>query len=358
MSIFGDGPDGAREATFEGTVSFPSLSEPWSGYGVVQAKFRQKPGVKDSEWALAELKADLDKFLDVNRNLRKPEYYIFATNVILTPVAEVGGKDKVSALLKSYKKKLGIKDFRIWDRDQLNTYLDLYESIRTSYAAWVTSGDVLAAVLKNMGSVRPDFKSVMLNFVRKELTSEQYVNLGQAGSGTDDKIPLACVFVDVPISGNWIPSPSERITFSSQVNEINTADDDYDDQDDQDQDDHNENNFSAVKNLLYVSSQRLDSISHATLINKNQSDVLQMPGRVVFIGGPGQGKSTLTQFFCQMHRAALLSQHNADIMTPEVTSAYELILEQCDVEGISPPQIPRFPLKIELNRFALSLIHI
>lgn len=353
VSIFGDGPDGAREATFEGSVSFPSLSEPWSGYGVIQAKFRQKPGVKDSEWAIAELKADLDKFLNVKRNLRKPEYYIFATNVILTPGAEAGGKDKVNALLKSYKKQLGIKDFRVWDRDQLSAYLDLYENIRTSYAAWVTSGDVLAAVLKNMGSVRPDFRNVMLNFVRKELTSEQYVNLGQAGSGAEDKIPLACVFVDVPIHGNWIPSPSERITFSNQVSEINTAEED--EEDEEDQQDQEESNFSAVKNLLHISSQRLDSISHVSLEIKAETHISQIPGRVVFIGGPGQGKSTLTQFFCQMHRAALLSQYNADIMTPEVTAAYELILEQCGVEGISPPKIPRFPVKIELNRFASAL---
>ncbi|WP_148308592.1 NACHT domain-containing protein [Pseudomonas rhizosphaerae] len=356
VSIFGDGPDGAREATFEGTVSFPSLSEPWGGYGVVQAKFRQKPGIRDSEWALTELKADLDKFLDVNRNLRKPEYYIFATNVILTPVAEIGGKDKVNALLSSYKKKIGIKDFRIWDRDQLNAYLDLYENIRTSYAAWVTSGDVLTAVLKNMGAVRPDFRSVMMNFVRKELTSEQYVNLGQAGSSTDDKIPLACVFVDVPISGNWVPSPSERITFSNQVGERYTAEEEQEEHENYEDYEHREeNDFSAVKNLLHISSQRLDSASQMSREIKDETYISQIPGRVVFIGGPGQGKSTLTQFFCQMHRASLLFQDNANIITPEVTTAYELILEQCGVEGISPPKIPRFPVKIELNRFASAL---
>ncbi|MGC1021531.1 hypothetical protein WKH71_11820 [Pantoea agglomerans] len=342
VSIFGDGPDGAREATFEGTVSFPSVSKPWNGYGVVQAKFRQKPGIRDGDWAFKELKDELDKFLDDDRCLKKPEYYIFATNVILTPVADTGGKDRVTKLINSYKGKIGIKDFRIWDRDQLNCFIDIHKNIRTSYAAWVTSGDVLTAVINSMGLVRQDFKSVMLNFVSKELISEQYVNLGQAGSSTDDKIPLACVFVDVPISGSSIPSPTDRIALSSKNDMVNEFDSDY----------KNEN-FSAIKNLLYISSQRLDQKSN---YDKNKQGYLsQIPGRVVFIGGPGQGKSTLTQFFCQMHRAALLSQHSSQIMTPEVTNAYKLIVEQCDIERISPPQLPRFPLKVDLNRFASAL---
>ena len=39
--VFGDGPDGGREATFERKLTFPSTVEGWDGYGVVQAKYRQ-----------------------------------------------------------------------------------------------------------------------------------------------------------------------------------------------------------------------------------------------------------------------------------------------------------------------------
>ncbi|MBC3948259.1 NACHT domain-containing protein [Pseudomonas folii] len=343
VNIFGDGPDGAREATFEGAVAFPNATNHWNGYGVIQAKFRQKPGIKDADWALAELSADLEKFLDENRNLRKPEYYIFATNVILTPVSSVGGKDKVNALLESYKKKIGIKDFRVWDRDQICSYLDLYEGIRKSYSAWITSGDVLSAVLDNMRPVRADFKSLMLNFVRKELTSQQYVNLGQAGSSADDKIPLACVFVDVPIKGGRVPRKEGIVASkkdvaaaaSSEMNELTS--------------------YSAVKNLLHISGLRLDTASVPPNVHGRGDYIHQIPGRVVFIGGPGQGKSTLTQFFCQMHRAALLSQYNLEPMTPEVRNAFGLIIEQCKVEGLSSPSVPRFPIRIELNRFASDL---
>ena len=63
MVIFGDGPDGAREATYRGRLKYPSETEPWDGYLVVQAKFKQKPeGTrKDGQWLIEQLKADLKK---------------------------------------------------------------------------------------------------------------------------------------------------------------------------------------------------------------------------------------------------------------------------------------------------------
>lgn len=78
--IFGDGPDGGREATFEGITPYPTKEQSWSGYGVVQAKFKQRSqdSQKDGEWALQQLRDELEKFIDPKRKLRKPDYYIFA----------------------------------------------------------------------------------------------------------------------------------------------------------------------------------------------------------------------------------------------------------------------------------------
>ncbi|HEX6097822.1 MAG TPA: hypothetical protein VF432_15965 [Thermoanaerobaculia bacterium] len=44
--IFGAGPDGGREATYEGRVKYPSAAEQWDGYIVLQAKFRQRLWLK------------------------------------------------------------------------------------------------------------------------------------------------------------------------------------------------------------------------------------------------------------------------------------------------------------------------
>jgi hypothetical protein len=39
----------------------------------------------------------------------------------------------------------------------------------------------------------------MTNFLAKELRSEQFANLEQAGHSTEGRIPLARIFVDLPI---------------------------------------------------------------------------------------------------------------------------------------------------------------
>lgn len=333
VNVFGDGPDGGREATFEGMSSFPDSSSPWTGYGIIQAKFRQRIGEKDGDWALKEFEKDLKKISE-NSKIRKPEYYIFVTNVVLTPVAEKGGKDKLADLVKKYKKKISLKDYRIWDKDQICALLDIHSSIRKAYTAWITSGDVLAAVLAQMEPEQIDFKNVMFNYIQKELRAEQYVNLGQAGHNVKDRIPLACVFVDLPVTDS---SSNTRHNQSFLFQNANKK-------------------SSAINKLLKSSSSKLDP--HSNEIPSHTLDVSpdkELLGRFVFIGGPGQGKSTLTQFFCQLHRAAFLQQFPLTALSPEILDAYNLILQQCEQESVETPNIPRFPIRIELNRFATAL---
>ena len=126
--VFGDGPDGGREATFEGKTSgYPSKEECWDGYIVVQAKFRQRPKPKeetDQQWALTELQKELQTFATKKRGRKKPQYYIFVTNAVLTAVQKKGGKDKADAVFQKNNKQIGIQDYRIWDHDQLSRFLD------------------------------------------------------------------------------------------------------------------------------------------------------------------------------------------------------------------------------------------
>jgi len=58
--VFGDGPDGGRDATFEGRMPFPSPANPWDGYLVVRAKSRQGGNKSPSDsqplrWARREI---------------------------------------------------------------------------------------------------------------------------------------------------------------------------------------------------------------------------------------------------------------------------------------------------------------
>ncbi|MNU68413.1 hypothetical protein D3C71_577790 [compost metagenome] len=335
VTIFGDGPDGGREATFEDVKSFPNSISPWSGYGVIQAKFRQRPGAKNGSWAVKELRAELTK-LSKTSGLKKPEFYIFVTNVALTPVAGTGGKDRISSLIDKYKSNIGIKDFRVWDYDQLCAFLDSLPAIRTAYRAWITPGDVLAAIMDQIQPQTENFREIMLNFVQKELRGEQYVNLGQAGHNSKDRIPLASVFVDLPI--REVASVKDYDSFSPLLSAS-----------------EREGSVKALAKLSLIAGQFLDGESFARRQSLLVHGVTRHPGKVVFIGGPGQGKSTLTQFFCQLHRCSFIKQHATKTLNAEVDEACRVITAQCAEESIDPPQNARFPLRVELNKFAASL---
>ncbi|HEY0606758.1 MAG TPA: hypothetical protein VGD58_27820, partial [Herpetosiphonaceae bacterium] len=173
---FGDGPDGGREATYKGKMHYPSVTEPWEGYLVLQAKFRVRPKgdpIQDGEWALEQLKQDLLKFADPERKLPAPDYYIFVTNVVLTPVQNTGSKDKVVALLEQQKVVLGLKGYDVWDFDKLCRFLDAQPEIRARYAGFITAGDVLAKMMELLQGQAPDFAQVMAVFLQNELRADQ-----------------------------------------------------------------------------------------------------------------------------------------------------------------------------------------
>ena len=205
--IFGDGPDGGREATFDGTVPFPSAAEPWTGYGIVQAKFLQRSHdvQTDTRWLTTQLESELKRL--ARRSIRWPDFYILATNVTLSSVSGTGGKDRVARILSRTRSSKKFRAWRVWDYDQLARFLDAYEGIRTAYGPWITSGDVLAAAMARLTSSRSDFDAVMTTFLAKELLHDQFANLDQAGHATEDKVPLAQVFVDLPVTSQRSSDP-------------------------------------------------------------------------------------------------------------------------------------------------------
>ena len=197
--IFGDGPDGGREATFGGTVPYPNQASPWNGYIVVQAKFKQRlEGTKkDGEWAVRQLKDELQKFASRKKGLRKPEFYLFCTNVVLTPKHGSGSKDRIASVFTESLKFLPLRGYDVWDYDKLRVFLDNYSDIRLAYAAWITPGDVLANVISIISKLKPDFQKNISAFLQKELLADEYVNLDQAGHSSEEQIPMARVFVSL-----------------------------------------------------------------------------------------------------------------------------------------------------------------
>jgi len=63
---------------------------------------------------------------------------------------------------------------------------------------------------------------------------------------------------------------------------------------------------------------------------------------MVVIGGPGQGKSTLSQFLAQIHREYLLKKDNDLKAFPNINSERDEFI----------PKVPRIPFRIVLKYFA------
>ena len=344
--VFGDGPDGGREATFERKVPYPTPVESWDGYGVVQAKYRQRPTDphQDGTWAVDQLKDEISKYTDPESKLRKPDYFIFATNVVLTPVLDKGSKDRAVAVLEGFKNQSPLKDYAIWDYDQIRTFLDAYEDVRKAYATSITPGDVLARIISQLSPSPTHMYKTLVRFLERELLSDECVKLEQAGHNVDDHIPLATVFVD-------LPTVDESAGLRAHIREDTNVDIGY-----PDPPAHLGEGF--IKEILAASSELLNPASLGTSVISNNLDPMAprgSQGRFVLIGGPGQGKTTLTQFVCQIFRASIISGKPADKLSPDIKSALATIQDHCDLEDINHTVVPRFPFKLVLNDFATAL---
>ncbi|WP_444949281.1 hypothetical protein [Micromonospora ureilytica] len=158
IQAFGDGPDGGREATFEGPLTHAGASGRWNGYGVLQAKYRRSGyGNKDAEWLRQQIKPELDAWLDPTRRRvtagRRPEYLIIATNVRLSSAPSNGGIDRIHTLLRGYADRLGLKDIALWDANSLSMYLDAYPDVRQGFSHLISSADVLAKTFTTLNRI-------------------------------------------------------------------------------------------------------------------------------------------------------------------------------------------------------------
>ncbi|MEV0049471.1 hypothetical protein AB0H34_03120 [Saccharopolyspora shandongensis] len=113
VEVFGDGRDGGREATFRGAVRYPdppAASGQWNGYGVVQAKFRQRPGVNNAGWLCNQLTGEFAGWKKaIKEGRERPDYLLFTTNVVLSAVADSGGIDQVHKHLAELAGDLGLQ---------------------------------------------------------------------------------------------------------------------------------------------------------------------------------------------------------------------------------------------------------
>lgn len=311
-TVFGDGPDGGREATWIGALGPSSrLPQGWDGYGVLQAKYRVRPSnvpKENAEWLIGHLKKEIDGWLrsDSKRD-RIPDYILAVTNIVLTP-ANGGGLETVRSEVAAYAKRKGLplKDFDVWHFDSIRALLDDAADIRRAYAAWITPGDVLAVLYDQVNGDQVRLSAAMSNYAAKTLVDDTLMNLTQAGAVGDAPIRLDEIFIDLPTND----SPWDRT------------------------------GHSGIASHLLASG----SVKSATADGNS-------PNRFVIIGGPGQGKSTVGQFLCQLYRANFVIG-SPILDDPEVDEAARQIIQRSEFLQLPAVKARRWPVRVVLTDLA------
>ena len=334
VTPFGDGPDGGREATFEGATNYGPENDRWNGYGIIQAKYHvrpQDPG-RDGKWACSELKKELKQYTRTKNPRSVPGYYIFATNVVLTP-GENGGKDQFRKILSDFASQRNL-EFDIWDYDKLRVLIDRDEAVRRAYLAWITPSDVLAELCDYLGGRKKDYYKLILRYLQRELLADQYARLEQAGHTADEAIPLSQVFIDLPTSLRPVArenprrhDPDEGLRFVARV---------------------------VLESGVSLRGQNLEKHQQKANVDSNTLQ-LDRVGRQVLIGGPGQGKTTVAQYICQVFRCAILADVSSAHLDAEVQSTLHDFMEMWTGEGYPVPSARRLPFRIVLSDFAKKL---
>jgi hypothetical protein len=235
-------------------------------------------------------------------------------------VAETGPKGKYDEIV--------LKSFDEIIKQDLEVYNDKLDSIKADTQLLIN--------FLNEKFIGLDFDKIMLNFLQKEILNDQYVNLKQAGhSSEDEDVSLGRVFVDLPVSNERsIDPPNEKDSDKGLPS-------------------------GFVTQILKAAEEHLDPETLNLMSDQSQTEQISLPskfkrGRFVVIGGPGQGKTTLSQFVCQLFRAAILDK-KLDVHYERVLATLSEIKTFCSEEKIQLPSIPRFPFRITLSDFAAKL---
>lgn len=253
---FGDGPDGARELTYRGAANFPNTKENWTGYWIVQAKFkaRQFDSEDDFSWIRKNFEAEMSKFKDKKRKIEIPDNYLFFTNAKLTPVQKSGGRDKIERVKMKYKYL--IPNIYISSYDELSKLLDNNRDVATAYSSFILAGDILAKLfnlLEYEEKKKHNTQNIILTYLEKSFNADLYSKLIQAGDLTN-QINIEKVFIDIDVID--FKQQSARIKFLNELIQLGNS------------------KWTPEKSC-----------------------------KLVLVGGAGSGKSTLSQFASQLYSA-------------------------------------------------------
>ena len=295
-------PDGGRDALVRAESDAASV--------VFQVKYSRAPQLKDERRVIQDLIATEKPKLPALIARGATRYYLL-TNVLGTGHLDVGSIDTAHAQLTG---ALGITA-HIWWRDDLDARLDNAPGIKWAYPQILNAADVLSLQLQRAENPADQQAA---RTVRAYLSAQCEADREVKFQQIDLNHALTDLFVDLPIARKCDSEDASHTRPSAAL--------------------------GLAKNLsAYL--ERWDRRQVATSSRNAPASLaaaffLQMPratgvARFVVEGAPGQGKSTVTQFVCQIHRLRLLNY------TPELQA----------IDAVHKSGLLRTPFRIDLRDY-------
>ena len=183
---FPPGPDGGRDASFEGKAPYPSILEPWDGKWYFQSKFHAPSASQNEQkWLLKEIKKEIKEFTKANSTRKWPDNWIIATNIDPSGKPETGAFDKARKIVRDARIELDSR-FHIWGGTKILTLLAANPHISDRYAQFLTTGNLITTAIKHFNELREakeqaDGTKVEIGELRCYLTAvaEQAARLSQ-----------------------------------------------------------------------------------------------------------------------------------------------------------------------------------
>lgn len=270
-------PDGGRDA-------FLFLDEPdQSSFEVFQVKYSRNPNDKNERDVIQALikseKRKVEKLIE-----RGATQYYLITNVRGTGHLDKGSVDKTNDDLT---KELGIPSM-VWWRDDLDGRLDNEFDIRWRYPEILLATDLLPLLFKDHQRPKENSIRALKSYIAIQYENDREIKFKQV----ELKRALTDLFVDLPLGKKRLQEEQDgprRVARPDVPGDLDLYLDQLEPEDDFDPED----------------------LPHRGATRLAASFLLGMPStngvsRFVLEGAPGQGKSTVTQFLCQVNRMRLL----------------------------------------------------
>lgn len=317
-SGFGPGADGGRDGFFEGEAPYPSSTDHWKGIWYIQSKFHPPHLSKDPQkWLIEKVKAEIAAFKEDDSDRTWPDNWIIATNIDPSGKPEIGSFDAIRTLVAAATdKKVNVA---VWGGNKILGLLSQHSDVAQQYAHFITPGQVLAALHERLADQQATISTIIRYLIATQFSEQIYTKLDQAGSSSDTRPGVHRLFIDLPFTIDGSKVEGSTLDYLCRAS---------------------------------AQPQRHSVVSNYPNTWRDWSKNPQRAARVALLkGGPGQGKSTVGQYFSQIQRAALLLMPNAPSIVEKVKNFVTEVEEAAKKIG-AWPSAPRIPVFVELKEYA------